>query len=414
MLNSQGRPLRAAPIVVLFLACAACLVAAAGAAGAQAAQPVPGFNALHAEGQPPLSAERILEEQLNGLPVEELERFVRTLDAESRQLLPPADLRAMIFEGEGVRWGELGRRLLYAFTGEVALNISLLGQLVIVGVFCALLRSVASSLGGSEAGDVAFLLCLFVLLFISVQAFRTAVQLAASTLDQMVDFMHAILPLLAALLAAAGAVTTAAIFHPFLYVTVTAIAMLVRGLLFPLVFVMAGLAVLGSLSRDFPLRQMAGLLRTGSMILLGLSFLVFFAVMHARGAIAPVTDGLALRTAKFLTGAFIPVVGGRLADALDVVIGGSVLIKNAVGVFGMGAIAVITAFPIVKIFSILTVFRVATALVEPITDSRLVDAMSGLSTCLTLLLAGLITAALMFFVGITVVIGVGNTAAFLR
>ena len=373
----------------------------------------PGFADLH-QREAPLTPERIIEEQIAGVPVEELERFVRALDAEARDLLPPLDLRAMIFDGEGIKWAELGRRLLYTFTREVALNLHLLGQLIVLGVFCALLRSVAASVGSGEVGEVAFFLCLFLLLLIALQAFRSAVELAAGALDQMVDFMYAILPVLAALLAAAGAVTTAALFHPLLYVTVTLIATLVRSVLFPLVFIMAGLSLLGSLSREFPLKQLSGLLRTGSMTALGLAFLAFFAVMNARGAIAPVADGLALRTAKFLTGTFVPIVGGRLADALDVVIGGSVLIKNAVGVFGMGAIAVITAFPIVKIFSILAVFRLATALIEPITDARLVEAMSSLANCLSLLLAGMITAGLMFFVAITIVVGVGNTAALVR
>src|SRR5690606_17809677 len=113
-------------------------------------------------------------------------------------------------------------------------------------------------------------------------------------------------------------------------------------------------------------------------------------------------------------GSFVPIVGGRLADAFDVIIGGSVLIKNAVGVFGMGAIAAITAFPIIKIFTILALFRIATALVEPSTAPRLVQAMSSLAASLSLLLAGMITAALMFFVGITVVVGVGNAAAVMR
>ena len=132
-----------------------------------------------------------------------------------------------------------------------------------------------------------------------------------------------------------------------------------------------------------------------------------------REALAPVADGFAFRTAKFLTGTFVPLVGGKIADAMDVIVGGSVLIKNALGAFGMTAVAVMTAFPLVKLFSIFAVFRVATALVEPVTDPRLVQAMAGLSNSLALLLAGLITAAT-FFVAITVVVGVGNTAAVMR
>ena len=109
----------------------------------------------------------------------------------------------------------------------------------------------------------------------------------------------------------------------------------------------------------------------------------------------------------------MPVVGGRIADAMDVIVGGSVLIKNALGVFGMGAIAVVTAFPAVKIFAILAVFRVATA-DRADHRPRLVQALSGLAGSISLLLAGLITASLMFFVAVTVVVGVGNTAALMR
>lgn len=378
------------------------------------AQVSPWGGSVDERSDTPFTPEGVVERQLEQLPLESLDAFVRSLDYDTRSLLPPLDLRALIFEGEGIAWETLGRRMLYAFTAEVAVNIHLLGQLIILGVFGAVLRNVATSLGGAQAGEVAVWLCLLILLLISLHAFHTSVNLATSTVARMVDFMHAVLPVLSTLLAAAGAVTTAAIFHPLLFVTVTVIAMVVQGVLLPLVLVLAALSVLGSLSQEFPLKQLGGLLRQGSGIVIGLCFLGFFAVMQARGAIAPVADGLALRTAKFLTGSFVPVVGGRIADALDIIIGGSVLIKNAVGVFGMGAIAAMTAFPIVKIFTILLVFRVACAVVEPITDPRLVQAMGGLASSLTLLLAGMLTAALMFFVALTVVISVGNTAAMMN
>ena len=392
------------------------MIAAAVAGAFAAASPsafAQGFERLHESGAP-LGPEEIVARQLERLPLDDLEAAIRALDPTAREALPPLDVRRMIFEGEGMDWGAMGARLVRAFFDEVALNIALFGQLIVLGVFCAVLKTVAAGTGNSEAAGVAVLVSLLALLFLALSAFRSAVALASATLDQMVTFMQALLPILSTMLAAAGAVTTAAIFHPLLYATVTGLAMLVQKVLFPLVYVTAALAVIGSLSKEFPVRQLSGLLRSGAALVLGLAFLAFFAVVQARGAIAPIADGLAMRTAKLLTGAFIPVVGGRLADALDVIVGGSVLIKNAVGVFGMGAILAITAFPVVKIFSILLIFRLATALVEPVSDERLVQAMAGLSGSLALLLAGLVTAALMFFVGITVVIGVGNAAAFIR
>jgi len=372
-----------------------------------------GFDRLH-QSQTPLTPEEIVSSQIEQLSLEDLDTFVRALDPNVREALPPLDLKRMIFEGEGVEWGALGARIARVFLDEVSLNLSLLGQLIVLGVFCALLKTIASSTRSSEVAGVAVLVSLLALLYLALSAFRSVVATASDTLDQMVGFMLALLPVLSTMLAAVGAVSTAAIFHPLLYATVTGIAALVQNVLFPLVYISAALAVIGSLSKEFPVKQFSGLLRSGTVLILGFAFVAFFAVVQARGAIAPIADGLAMRTAKLLTGAFIPVVGGRIADALDVIVGGSVLIKNAIGVFGMGAIVVITAFPIAKIFSILTIFRLATALVEPIADERLVQAMAGLSGSLTLLLAGMITAALMFFVGITVVVGVGNATAFIR
>src|SRR5690606_42087626 len=83
---------------------------------------------------------------------------------------------------------------------------------------------------------------------------------------------------------------------------------------------------------EFPLSRLSGLLPHGALTVLGLGFTVFLGVMVIRGAIAPVADGVALRAAKFLAGTFIPVVGGMMADAVEVVVGGSLLVKNALGV----------------------------------------------------------------------------------
>lgn len=397
-----------------WLACAfAAAILLAGALGARAAQ-APGPGSLLFGERMSFSPEEIVREQVEQLGLEPLRSFVETLDPEVREALPPLDLTAIIFGGEGIPWSELGRRALRQLAGEVALNASLLGQLIVLGVFCAFLRVAASSLAGSEATEIAFMASLLVLLLLGFGAFRAALEAASATLDQMIDLMHAVLPLLSTMLAAVGAVTTAAVFHPLLYATVTTVATLVRGVLFPLVMAGAALAVIGSAAGDFPAKRMAGLVRAGAVTLLGLAFVAFFGVLKARGAIAPVADGLALRTARFLTGTFIPVVGGRVADALDVVVGGSMLIKNAVGLFGMGAVAAVTAIPLMKVFSIFIIFRLAAALIEPVTDPRLADAMAGLADSLALLLAGMVTAGLMFFVGITVVVSVGNAAAAMR
>ena len=230
----------------------------------------------------------------------------------------------------------------------------------------------------------------------------------------MVSFMYAILPTLAALLAAAGGITSAGIFHPVLVAMVSAVASAVRYLLLPLIFAGGVLGLLAHFSTELPLSRLAGFVKQTAVTVLGLMFIVFSGVMTVRGAVTPIADGVALRTAKFLTKTFVPVVGGMFADAVEVVAGGSLLIKNAVGIFGLAVVFFVVAVPIIKVWAVILIYKLTNAVIQPIVENRIVEAIASLENTLTLILASLATAGLMFFLIITVLVGLGNLAAVMR
>ncbi len=355
------------------------------------------------------------EQHIAKLDTSELENLVASFDSEVQKELPRFDLKQLVANPGSVLdvrnlFGRLGRYL----TNEIILNVRLLGQLILLAVFCAILRGVASAFSVNGAADAAFLVAFLALLLLALQSFRIVTTVAVEAIDAMVSFMQAILPLMITMLAAVGGIATASVFHPLLFMIVYSVATVIKGVIIPLVFLSAILGVLGVVAKDMPMKQLSSLTRQWSVTIIGLLFIVFFAVLTVRGAIAPVTDGLTLKTAKFLTGTFVPVVGSRLADALDVVVGSSLLMKNAIGVFGMASVFLITIFPAVKVFAILTIYRVTTALIEPVSDERLVSVLGGLASSLTLVLASLLTVGLMFFICITVLIGLSNVPAYMR
>ncbi len=371
--------------------------------------------AAPAEGQVGASPADALDGPLAELDTRAVDDYLAGLDREIRAELPQFDIEKMVEDPAGA-WvpDEMLGRLWRYLAKEVVDNARLLGQLVLLAVFCAILRGVASAFTMQGAADAAFWVVFLALLLLSVQVFRTAVSVASGAIDNMTGFMAAMLPIMITMLTAVGGITTAAVFHPLLFMVVHSVALLVKGVVLPLAFLTAALGVAGVVAKEFPMKRLAGLARQWCITLLGLLFIIFFGVLAIRGAIAPVADGLALKTAKFLTGTFVPVVGSRMAEALEVVVGGSMLLKNAIGAFGLIVVFLITAFPVLKVGAVLLIFRVATALVEPISDERLVDAMGALANSLTLVLACLLTAGLMFFVCITVLVGLGNVPAFMR
>ncbi|HEX6971589.1 MAG TPA: stage III sporulation protein AE [Limnochordia bacterium] len=383
--------------------------------GAAALEPVAMGGLRDGPGQQAGTLERLIDAQMEALPTAPLEKVLGSLPAPTRELLPPFDVAQIIFGGDGaLDLPGIASRTLAALWREVIANSALLGQLLVLAVLCGLLQNMGRSLGGEGVKDLAFAVSFLVLLYIGLESFRLVMRIGTETIDAMVSFMQALLPLLAGMVAAVGAMTTAAVFHPILITVVNLIGALVRDAAFPLVFFATVLAVVGHIAPGFPVSRLAGLLRQAAIVLLGLFFTLFLGVMAVRGALAPVTDGVALRTARFLTGAVIPIVGGQLASALDVVVGGSMLIKNAIGAFGMVAIFAIVAYPIAKIFAIWLVYRLATAAAQPVSDSRLVDALGALAGGVSMILACTLIAALMFYVSVTVLVSVGNWAAVIR
>jgi stage III sporulation protein AE len=361
--------------------------------------------------------EQAMESQLMLLDTSSLDQVIANLSSELRAELPTWDVRQIVAEGgldEQFSLLNLINRFLRFLVREIVLNSQLLGQLVLLTVFCAILRNLAHAFPTQQTADLAFALVFLALLYISLQSFRAAVDVATDTLNTMVDLMHAALPLMTTMIAAAGAVSTATLYHPMFVSMVSMVATLVRNVVLPMTFLSAVLGILGSLSKDFPMKKMAGLVRQWTITILGLLFILFFGVLSIRGAIAPVTDSIAIKTAKFLTGTFVPVIGSRMAEALDIVIGGSQLIKSAIGVFGMAAVFITVAFPALKVFSVLFIYRIVTAFIEPLSDERLVEALNSLASSLTLVLACLLTVGLMFFISITTLVGMGNATTLLR
>lgn len=355
-----------------------------------------------------------LQAQLEALDLDQLLRFTEYVDEDFRELLPSLDLRDLAAGSAARSPGDLLQRLLRSFLREVYLSMNLLRQLAVIGILAALLERLSGSFGSQMVVDLAFAVCFLILVLLGLQSFSIAAGAAQEAVRTMVEFMHSLLPMLSTLLVAVGGITSAAVFHPLLWALVSTLASLVQRLLLPLILLSTAFSLISQFSSGLAFPKLGGLFRQAVITILGIMFIVFSGFMVVRGAIAPIADGISLRTAKYLTKTLIPIAGGMFADAVEVVVGGSLLIKNAVGVFGLAMILLLVAAPLLKLVAMVFVYKLVGALLEPLCDKRLVQTLAALESSLVLVIIALGTAALMFFLAITILVGLGNLAVFVR
>ncbi|NLY51703.1 MAG: stage III sporulation protein AE [Firmicutes bacterium] len=358
--------------------------------------------------------EKVVEAQLGELDTGEIERTLASIDAGLQAQLPSLDLKEIIFSGGGIEWGKLVQDLFHYLFREVVANYRLLTGLLVLAVIGALLQNLQVSFLSSDSIDISVACCLLILLHLSLSSFQVAAAAGVGAIDAMMSLMYALLPLLSTTLAAVGGVTSAALMHPILVVSVGLMGMLIQQVIFPLLRVAVVLGIAGNLFHEFPVKRLAGLAERVAGLLLGTAFVAFAAVVTARGMLAPVADGVTIRAAKYLGGKIMPILGNTFSQALDVAVGGSLLIKNGLGVLGLCGILLIAAFPLVKILALVFIYRIVTAVIEPISDSRLVSAMASCGNILTVVFVAVLTTALIFFLTITLMVGMGNLTAVLR
>jgi len=327
---------------------------------------------------------------------------------------PPSFMELLVPKGKGLHPSNILKGLLNFFFREVLLNGKLLATIVILTVFSMILETLQSSFEKSTVSKVAYAVTYMVLIVLAMNSLNIALGYAKEAISGMIHFMIAIVPLLLTLLASTGNLTSAAIFHPLIVFMIHTIGTAIYLIIFPLLFFSTLLHVISTISERYKVTQLANLMRSVAVGLLGFFVTVFLGVMSVQGATGAITDGVTIRTAKFVTGNFVPVVGRMFSDASETVVGASLLVKNAVGITGVVILVLLCAFPAVKILVLTLIFKVSAAILQPMGDSPIIQCLQTIGKNMIYVFAALAAVGFMFFLAITIIITAGNISVMMR
>ncbi len=359
-----------------------------------------------------------LHEQVSALNMETIEKYLSQINEDLNTFIPQLNLREMLgslARGElGISADEVIKGLLKYLFREMVANSRLLGQLLVLAVLCAILQNVQSAFENGTVGKIAWFVCFLVLLTMALGSFTIAIQTGRKAIEDMVSFMQAMLPILITLLTAMGNITTAALFHPLTLMVLSTISTLIKNIVFPLIFFAVILGLANNITSRVEVSRLADLLKQWSIGLLGLLFTVFLGFMMVQGIAGSVADGVAMRTAKFGIGVFVPIVGKLFSDALEAVVGTSLLLKNAIGLIGILVVFFICAFPILKIISLMLIYKIAAAALQPVGDKLIADSLNTMGNSLTMVFVAVAAVGIMFFFVIAIVVGAGDFSLMLR
>lgn len=307
----------------------------------------------------------------------------------------------------------LNRVLKYLFK-EIYANFDMIIKIIVLVLVCALLQNLQSSFGKEGIGEIAFYACYILLAAILIKNFIMLINLGKTVIDNLVLFMQTFIPTVFALLILTGNVTTTSVLQPGMVFGLGIMSTIIKTVILPLILFYTVLAIVNNISNKAQVSKLADFIKNVGMWSIGILLAIFIAVIELQSSVTSAADGIAARTAKYAVGNFIPVVGKALSDAVDTVIGYSILLKNSVSVVGMLVIILICAIPVIKLFAMIILYKLTAAIIQPISDERIVKCISEMANSLTFIAGALLSVAVMFIISISITMNAGNASAMMR
>jgi stage III sporulation protein AE len=297
----------------------------------------------------------------------------------------------------------------YSFKEALAILKSM-SILIVIAIVCALLNNLQQAFSKDDLSNIAYFACYALIIIILSKSFYNATQVAREAIYRTSDFMAALIPVLMMLLATVGGFTEAAVMDPIIIAAINISVKLYANVIIPLIFMSFVLQFVNNISTDFKIDKLTKLINQVAIWTQGIMVTIFIGIVSVRGMASKTIDQVTVKTAKYAVDNFIPVIGKALSDAIASVAGYSLLLKNALSGLGLIIILIIAIFPILKILIMSFMFKLTAALIEPISDSKIVNCLNSVGNSLTLVMSCVISISIMYFIMVSIIASAGKMA----
>lgn len=285
---------------------------------------------------------------------------------------------------------------------------------LIVIMIHSIFKAIIENLGNHASSKIVYFIQYLMIVTLITDSFISVLNLTRDSIDQVIDFMNLLIPLLSTLMLTTGSITTTGIIQPILLFMMSFIGNFITNFIIPILLISITLGIISNISDKIQIDRLAKFLKSSIVWILGIILTIFVCSLSIEGTLSSSVDGMTAKTAKAAVSNFIPVVGKILGDSVDSIIGCGNILKNAVGVIGVIVLVGIVVLPILKLGILWISFYVLSGVCEVVADEKIVKLIAQISDSYKILLAILFSVSSMFIIGVTLVLKITNSSLMYR
>ena len=297
---------------------------------------------------------------------------------------------------------------------EFSSSLKMLISILVIIVIHGNLKSITDNLKNSNISQIIYFVQYILIVTLIMSNFTEIINLVKETSSNLVGFINVLAPLLLTLMVYTGGITTSTMLEPIILFVINFVANIIESVLVPIMMIVVVFSIISKVSDKVQLDKLSKFMKSGVVWFLGVVLTLFVGVVSLEGTLGSSIDGITAKTTKAVMSNAIPVVGKVIGDAVDSVLGCGVILKNAVGFVGVIIIIGICIIPIIKIATLTIMYNLASAVVQPIADEKIVKLLEEMGGIFKILLGILCSISVLLLVGVTLVIKISNSGMMYR
>ena len=273
-----------------------------------------------------------------------------------------------------------------------------------IALLSGLLNALKSNGTATSSGEMPFLLLYLGALIPLLSVLINILSGTWSGIREMNKQMQLIFPLMLTLMAVSGGTVSAAVCKPAVAFFSTLISSILREVVFPFTIVIIVFSIAANLTKELKIDRFSAFFKGINKWVIGVSVAVFGLFFTLQGITAATYDGVVRRAAKYAIGNGVPIVGGFLSGGFDLVVAGSVLLKNALGSFAIFLMVAVLLEPLIVLISVNVLLRLTSAVTQSLGDGRISKILGDTADNLHYCTACLLLTAFLYFLCVMLLI----------
>lgn len=320
----------------------------------------------------------------------------RELERESDVSISFSDIVKNLMSGEIKKVAEnIAKEVFRQIGRECRTNQKMIAELMIIAIMAAFFSNFSNVFFNQQVGETGFFAAYLLMFTMILSSFFLMSSIVSEVMEKLLSFMRVLIPSYSlAITASTGLTTSLAMYEFFMIIISVCEWVMLKGIV-PLIYMYMIMELANNMAKEDHFSKLTELIKKGSIQALKGVVGIVLGVNVIQSMILPAADSVKVNVIQKGLNA-IPGAGQILGTVTSTIVGSSVIIKNSIGGAGIFCLIVILAVPVLKVILFVLTYYIAAALLQPISDKRLIQCLYAAGESGKLLLNVLLSCGALF------------------